>query len=275
VSQGGGPINIIPGVATDGATGPAITITGGTNNGIGFGGNVSLLGGPAGGTSGDGGIATVKGGLGANGANDNGGALVLSGGDAHPSATGDSDGGAASLVGGLGIAGGEGGAVAVTGGKAGATGTDGGAVNIKGGDGGATSGLGGDLTLEGGDLDGSSTPAENGIIEVRGALGYEIQAGGTVTSATDFDPDAGLMVHWTFGAAATAEVGFTACKTLGVELTMEITNGGQGTLTWGVEVDWAGGVAPTLTAAGVDLLKFYTRDGGASWIGWTVALDIS
>ena len=60
-----------------------------------------------------------------------------------------------------------------------------------------------------------------------------------------------------------------------MELTLEVTNGGQGTLTWGAEIQWAGGTAPTLTAAGVDLIKFYSRDGGTVWIGWVVALDVS
>ena len=82
------------------------------------------------------------------------------------------------------------------------------------------------------------------------------QSLGTITAATDIGPDAGTSVDFTFGAAATAEVGFLASTNAVVETTVEIVNGGQGTLTWGAEVDWAGGVAPTLTAAGTDILKF-------------------
>jgi hypothetical protein len=136
-------------------------------------------------------------------------------------------------------------------------------------------------------------PNGTGVISVAGTTNYEdnvtddddipnkayvdptVQAGGTVTANTDFDPDSGTEIHWTFGAAATAEVGFAASSIPSTEVTMEVTNGGQGTLTWGSEIQWAGGTAPTLTAAGTDLLKFWTRDSGTTWIGWTVALNVS
>ena len=106
-------------------------------------------------------------------------------------------------------------------------------------------------------------------------LGFEIQSLGALSVNTDFDMDAGMSVNFTHDVAATAEYGFLATKTLAWECTVEVTNGGQGTLTWGAEVEWAGGVAPTLTAAGKDLLKFYSRDGGTTVMGWPVALDLS
>jgi hypothetical protein len=101
------------------------------------------------------------------------------------------------------------------------------------------------------------------------------QSLGTITSATDIDPDSGVSADFTFGAAATAEIGFAASTNAVVEMTVEITNGGQGTLTWGVEVQWAGGSAPTLTAAGTDILKFFSRDSNTTVVGWVVALDVS
>ena len=51
-------------------------------------------------------------------------------------------------------------------------------------------------------------------------------------------------------------------------------DGGQGTLAWGTMVEWAGGSAPTLTAAGEDWLRFYTLDDGTTWIGEVIALDV-
>jgi len=45
------------------------------------------------------------------------------------------------------------------------------------------------------------------------------------------------------------------------------------TVTWWAGVKWAGGTAPTLTAAGVDILGFYTRDGGATWRGTMMSKD--
>jgi hypothetical protein len=55
---------------------------------------------------------------------------------------------------------------------------------------------------------------------------------------------------------------------------LELTNGGAHTLTWPASVDWPGGTAPTLTAAGVDQLVFTTRDGGTTYFGFVAGLDI-
>ena len=39
-------------------------------------------------------------------------------------------------------------------------------------------------------------------------------------------------------------------------------------MNWPASVDWAAATAPTLTAAGVDVLVFYTIDGGTRWYGF-------
>lgn len=54
---------------------------------------------------------------------------------------------------------------------------------------------------------------------------------------------------------------------------LELTNGGAYTITWFSGVKWAGGVAPTLTASGVDILGFYSHDGGVTWRGIVMAKD--
>lgn len=46
---------------------------------------------------------------------------------------------------------------------------------------------------------------------------------------------------------------------------LELTNGGSNTITWPGSIKWAGGVAPTLTASGVDIITFFTRDAGTTW----------
>jgi hypothetical protein len=48
---------------------------------------------------------------------------------------------------------------------------------------------------------------------------------------------------------------------------LELTNGGAYTMTWPSSVKWPGGSGPTLTASGVDVLAFLTRDGGTTWRG--------
>jgi hypothetical protein len=58
-------------------------------------------------------------------------------------------------------------------------------------------------------------------------------------------------------------------------LVLELVNGGAATVTWPspTTLKWTGGVAPTLTASGTDLLVFVTRDGGTTWRGIASSLD--
>jgi hypothetical protein len=55
---------------------------------------------------------------------------------------------------------------------------------------------------------------------------------------------------------------------------LELTDGGNETVTWPTSVRWPGGVAPELTTDGVDVLVFITDDGGTNWRG-TVSMSDS
>ncbi len=55
---------------------------------------------------------------------------------------------------------------------------------------------------------------------------------------------------------------------------LELTNGGAFTITYPTSVNFVDGAAPALTAAGVDLLVFVTRDGGTTFLGLVAGLDI-
>ena len=57
--------------------------------------------------------------------------------------------------------------------------------------------------------------------------------------------------------------------------TLTLTNGGSQTVVWPGSVDWAAATAPTLTASGVDVLVFYTIDGGTIWYGFLSGADMS
>ncbi len=276
----GGDIEITAAPANGGQTGGNVEITSGKGGASGGGGSIDLQAGDGGATSGQGGNINIT--CGDGDGSSRGGDMTLTAGNAGYGLGGDIEiiggdgfgsyvGGNVDLTAGTGGLIGPGGAVVISGGDGGATGDFGGAVTIKAGTGTAAF-VGGNVTLEGGE----ASTGDEGIVMVRGAFGLEHQALGTITSATDIDPDAGMTAHFTFGAAATAEIGFTASLESGVsyEMTVEITNGGQGTMTWGSEVEWDGG-APTLTAAGKDLLKFWTRDSGTTWLGWVVALDLT
>ena len=59
----------------------------------------------------------------------------------------------------------------------------------------------------------------------------------------------------------------------GCGFTLVLTNGGSQTVNWPASVDWAGGTAPTLTASGVDILTFWTIDGGTIWHGMAASTD--
>lgn len=54
---------------------------------------------------------------------------------------------------------------------------------------------------------------------------------------------------------------------------LELTNGGSATVNLWSGVKWPGGVVPTLTASGKDILGFYTHDGGTIWNGFLMAKD--
>ena len=56
--------------------------------------------------------------------------------------------------------------------------------------------------------------------------------------------------------------------------TLILTNGGSQTVNWPASVDWAGGVAPTLTAAGIDIIEFFTIDAGTRWYGFAAGRDM-
>lgn len=54
---------------------------------------------------------------------------------------------------------------------------------------------------------------------------------------------------------------------------LEITNGGAVTVNWPTNTRWPGGSAPALTAAGTDIISFFTDDGGSNWRAARVQTD--
>jgi len=54
---------------------------------------------------------------------------------------------------------------------------------------------------------------------------------------------------------------------------LKLTDGGNFAVTWPGSVDWAGGTAPTLTTNGVDILGFFSVDGGTTWYGMMMSKD--
>jgi len=105
--------------------------------------------------------------------------------------------------------------------------------------------------------------------------GVVTNAIGSIGGGTqDIDLTAGNSVSGTVDTSTTT---FTFSNpTAGDELcsfVLTLTNGGSQTVNFPASVDWAGGSAPTLTTAGVDILVFATIDGGTIWHGQPFSLD--
>jgi len=101
----------------------------------------------------------------------------------------------------------------------------------------------------------------------------EVYAHGSITTATTIDLENGNVHTATIGGNLTLTFSNPIASGDATSFVLELTNGGAHTLTFPAAVDWEGGTAPTLTAAGVDILVFYTRNGGTTWHGIVSSLD--
>jgi hypothetical protein len=113
-------------------------------------------------------------------------------------------------------------------------------------------------------------------------IGATTQAMGTFLSAREKHVAATFgaptTIDWSAGGSFDTTASGSGAVTLafsnlpatgfGVSITWDLTNGGLRTWTFPASVKWAGGVAPTLTSAGRDILQFYTRDGGTTVHGF-------
>ncbi len=93
--------------------------------------------------------------------------------------------------------------------------------------------------------------------------------GSTGGGTQDIDITAGNVVTATVDTSAnTFTFSNPSATGKGCSFTLILTNGASQTVNWPASVDWAGGTAPTLTAAGVDILTFMTIDAGTIWYGF-------
>lgn len=90
---------------------------------------------------------------------------------------------------------------------------------------------------------------------------------GSRSSSTDID----VMLSNYFTATATGNFAFTFSNALSGTVmqifVIELTNGGDYTITWPNSVKWPADTAPTLTSGGTDLLIFVTDNNGTTWRG--------
>jgi len=109
----------------------------------------------------------------------------------------------------------------------------------------------------------STTPTITGLREVRVAM-----------AANDIDLATGNLFTKTISGATMLTVSNVPANGTLASFILDLTNGGSATVTWWSGVKWAGGTAPTLTAAGRDVLGFYTHDGGTVWTGLLLGKDV-
>jgi hypothetical protein len=93
-------------------------------------------------------------------------------------------------------------------------------------------------------------------------------------SGTTIDVSLGGLFYKTISGATTFTVSNVPSSGAVASFILSLTNGGSATITWWSGMRWPGGVAPTLTASGMDVLGFYTRDGGTTWTGLVLGRDV-
>lgn len=103
---------------------------------------------------------------------------------------------------------------------------------------------------------------------------YTKQAKGNLGATPAFDLTAANYFTGTVNQSITSMtiIGETA-GSYAQGFVMELTNAGAFTIVWEPNIDWQGGVVPTLTIAGKDILAFITSDNGATWHGMVSSLD--
>lgn len=123
------------------------------------------------------------------------------------------------------------------------------------------------ITFAGNTLTGvapTTTPTLTGVKETKVAMG-----------ANDIDLSAGNYFTYTLSGAQTLTVSNVASSGSVSAFVLEVTNGGSAALTFFSGVTWAAATPPTLTAAGVDTLAFFTHDGGTTWRGFVLGLGMA
>ena len=91
--------------------------------------------------------------------------------------------------------------------------------------------------------------------------------------ANAIDLATGNLFTKTISGATTLTVSNVPTTGTAASFILELTNAGSAAITWFSGVKWAGGTAPTLTASGVDVLGFYSHDGGTTWRGFLLSKD--
>jgi hypothetical protein len=94
-------------------------------------------------------------------------------------------------------------------------------------------------------------------------------------AANDADLSLGNVQTKTISGAATLTFSNPPVSGTSGAFTLILTNGGSSAVTFPAAVKWPSATAPTLTAAGVDVLVFTTIDAGVTWYGLAVGIGMA
>jgi hypothetical protein len=97
---------------------------------------------------------------------------------------------------------------------------------------------------------------------------------GSISGAQNFDISLAQYFTLTVGAALQPSFTNVPAGTFATGVVFRMTNAGAFVITWPAAVKWVAGTAPTLTAAGIDLIAFITDDNGVTWRGLVLGKDI-
>ena len=92
-------------------------------------------------------------------------------------------------------------------------------------------------------------------------------------AANNIDSATGNLFTKTISTATTFTVSNMAPTGQTNSFILELTDAGSQVITWWSGMKWAGGTAPVLTTSGVDILGFYSHDGGTTWRGVLMSKD--
>ena len=93
-------------------------------------------------------------------------------------------------------------------------------------------------------------------------------------SSSDIDLSTANYFSKTISGTTTFTVSNVPSSGTAESFVLDLTNGGSASITWWSGVKWPSGTAPTLTSSGRDVLGFFTYDGGTTWTGLLLGLDV-
>lgn len=119
----------------------------------------------------------------------------------------------------------------------------------------------------------------NQVLNLQAAVTEDVNALTISSGASSVDVRDGGIFTITLSANTTLTFSNPAASGSGSSFTLVVTQDSTGsrTITWPSSVDWAGGTAPTLStgASDVDILTFFTTNGGTTWYGFPAGLNMS